>query len=160
MKKFKAIIAVVLSLVIVLSFASMTVSAENETKTLKILSYNVAGLPIALNVPLKQAAIGKYVNSADYDIVALQEDFTYHSYLDAEMSAYPFKSIHTGSIPWGDGLNVYSKTTIYSEFRQEWDMLSGVLDGGSDELTPKGFLYSVIELEDGVYLDFYVIPVQ
>ena len=157
MKKFKALIAVVLSLVIVLSFASMTVSAENEPKTLKILSYNVAGLPIDLDVHLKQAAIGKYINDSDYDIVALQEDFTFHMYLDEQVKTLPYKTVHTGSIPWGDGLNVYSKTAIYNEERQIWDKLSGVVDGGNDELTPKGFLYTVIELEDGVYLDFYTI---
>lgn len=157
MKKFKALIAVVLSFVIVLSFASMTVSAANEPKTLKILSYNVAGLPIDLDVHLKQAAIGKYINNRDYDIVALQEDFTFHTYLDEQINNFPNKTIHSGSIPWGDGLNVYSKTKIYDEERQVWDKLSGVVDGGNDELTPKGLLYTVIELEDGVYLDFYTI---
>ncbi len=157
MKKFKALIAVVLSFVIVLSLASMTASAENESKTLKILSYNVAGLPIDLDVHLKQAAIGKYINASDYDIVAVQEDFTFHMYLDEQIKTFPYETIHTGSIPWGDGLNVYSKTKIYEEYREEWDKLSGVVDGGNDELTPKGFLYTVIELEDGVYLDFYVI---
>ena len=157
MKKFKAIIALVLAMIVALSFATMTVSAEYEAKTLKILSYNVAGLPIDLDVHLKQAAIGKYINNNDYDIVAVQEDFTYHSYLDEQIKTYPYKTNHTGSIPWGDGLNIYSKTTIYNEERQPWDKLSGVVDGGNDELTPKGFIYSVIELEDGVYLDFYVI---
>ena len=157
MKKFKAIIALALAMIVALSFATMTVSAEYEAKTLKILSYNVAGLPIDLDVHLKQAAIGKYINNNDYDIVAVQEDFTYHSYLDEQIKTYPYKTNHTGSIPWGDGLNIYSKTTIYNEERQPWDKLSGVVDGGNDELTPKGFIYSVIELEDGVYLDFYVI---
>ena len=157
MKKFKAIIALVLAMIVALSFATMTVGAEYEAKTLKILSYNVAGLPIDLDVHLKQAAIGKYINNNDYDIVAVQEDFTYHSYLDEQIKTYPYKTNHTGSIPWGDGLNIYSKTTIYNEERQPWDKLSGVVDGGNDELTPKGFIYSVIELEDGVYLDFYVI---
>ena len=157
MKKFKAIIALALAMIVALSFATMTVGAEYESKTLKIFCYNVAGLPIDLDVPLKQAAIGKYINDNDYDIVAVQEDFTYHSYLDEQIKTYPYKTIHTGSIPWGDGLNVYSKTTLYNEERQVWEKLSGVIDGGSDELTPKGFLYTVVELEDGVFLDLYTI---
>jgi endonuclease/exonuclease/phosphatase family metal-dependent hydrolase len=139
-----------------MSVLGLTATA-NETKTLKILSYNVAGLPIDLDVHLKQAAIGKYINDSDYDIVALQEDFTFHMYLDEQVKTYPYETNHSGSIPWGDGLNVYSKTKIYEEYREEWDMLSGVVDGGNDELTPKGFLYTVIELEDGVYLDLYTI---
>ena len=156
MKKFRSVLAVVLCFIMVMSVLSVSASAA-EAKTLKILSYNVAGLPVDVDVPLKQAAIGKYINENDYDIVALQEDFTFHSLLDNEITAYPFETQHSGTIPWGDGLNIYSKTKIYNEYREEWDQLSGVLDGGSDELTPKGFLYSVIELEDGVYLDFYVI---
>ena len=156
MKKLRALIAVVLCLIMAMSVLSVTATA-NETKTLKILSYNVAGLPIDLDVHLKQAAIGKYINDSDYDIVAVQEDFTFHSYLDEQIKIYPYETNHTGSIPWGDGLNVYSKTKIYQEYREEWDMLSGVIDGGNDELTPKGFLYTVIELEDGVYLDLYTI---
>ena len=94
MKKFKAIIALVLAMIVALSFATMTVGAEYEAKTLKILSYNVAGLPIDLDVHLKQAAIGKYINNNDYDIVAVQEDFTYHSYLDEQIKTYPYKTNH------------------------------------------------------------------
>lgn len=157
MKQLKKILAVTLCMLMAFSVMSIGVGAENEAKTLKILSYNVAGLPIDIDVPLKQAAIGKYINENDYDIVAVQEDFTFHSFLADEVTNYPYQTIHSGSIPWGDGLNIFSKTKIYNESRTEWDSLSGVLDGGNDELTPKGYLYSVIELEGGVYLDFYVI---
>lgn len=156
MKRFKSLLAVVLSVLMVLSLFSVTVAAE-ESYTLKIISYNVAGLPVDIDVPLKQSDIGEYINSKDYDIAAVQEDFSFHTYLDEAITTYPYKTVHTGSIPWGDGLNIYSKTKIYNESRTTWDSLSGVFDGGSDELTPKGFLYTVIELEGGVYLDFYVI---
>lgn len=152
----KKLLAVVLTVLMVFSVFSVTAAAE-ETYSLKILSYNVAGLPTNVDVPLKQYDIGKYINASDYDIVALQEDFTFHSMLADEVTSYPYQTIHSGSIPWGDGLNVFSKTKIYNESRTKWDALSGVLDGGSDELTPKGFLYTVIELEGGVFLDFYVI---
>lgn len=157
MKKFRAVIASVLCVLMAVCVMSVSAGASNEVKTLKILSSNVAGLPIDIDVPLKQAAIGKYINARDYDIVAVQEDFTFHTYLADEATNYPYKTIHTGSIPWGDGLNVFSKTKIYNEERVVWDSLSGVLDGGSDELTPKGFVYTVVELEGGVYLDFYSI---
>ena len=156
MKKLRSILAVVLCLIMAMSVVSISVSAA-EAKTLRILSYNVAGLPIDIDVSLKQKEIGKIINASDYDIVAVQEDFTYHESLVGEIKTFPYQTITTGSIPWGDGLNILSKTTIYNEYREEWDQLSGVIDGGNDALTPKGFLYSVIELEDGVYLDFYTI---
>lgn len=153
----KKLLAIFLCLLMTVSLFSVTAAAEGEAKTIKILSYNVAGLPVDIDVPLKQKDIGKYINENDYDIVALQEDFTFHKYLDEEIKTYPYTTVHTGGIPGGDGMNIYSKTKIYNEERVTWETLSGVFDGGSDELTPKGFLYSVIELEDGVYLDFYVI---
>ena len=157
MKQLKKILALTLCALMIFSVMSMGAGAANEAKTLKILSYNVAGLPIDLDVNLKQAAIGRYLNVNDYDIVAVQEDFTFHPYLAGEITSYPYQTNHSGSIPWGDGLNIFSKTTLYNEYREEWETLSGVLDGGNDALTPKGFLYSVVELEDGVFLDFYVI---
>ncbi len=157
MKQLKKILAVTLSLLMIFSVMSMSASAAGETNKVTILSYNVAGLPIDIDVPLKQAAIGKYINENDYDIVALQEDFTFHSYVVDNITNMPYQTVHTGSIPWGDGLNVFSKTTVYNETRTEWETLYGVLDGGNDELTPKGFLYTVVELEGGVFLDLYVI---
>ena len=156
MKKLRSILAVVLCLIMAMSVVSISASAAEE-KTLRILSYNVAGLPIDIDVSLKQKEIGKIINNSDYDIVAVQEDFTYHNSLAGEIKTFPYQTITTGSIPWGDGLNIFSKTTIYNEYREEWDQLSGVIDGGNDALTPKGFLYAVIELEDGVFVDFYTI---
>jgi exonuclease III len=156
MKKLRSILAVVLCFIMAMSVVSISASAA-EAKTLRILSYNVAGLPIDIDVSLKQKEIGKIINESDYDIVAVQEDFTYHESLAGEIKTFPYQTISTGSIPWGDGLNIFSKTTIYNEYREEWEQLSGIIDGGNDALTPKGFLYTVIELEDGVYLDFYTI---
>ena len=153
----KKLLSVLLCLLLTLSLFSVTAAAGDEAKTLKIVSYNVAGLPIDIDVFAKQADIGRYLNASDYDIVALQEDFTFHQYLDEQMTSYPYTTVHTGGIPGGDGLNVYSKNTIYNEYRAEWEKLSGIIDGGNDALTPKGFLYTVVELEGGVYLDFYVL---
>ena len=64
---------------------------------------------------------------------------------------------HSSGIPGGDGMNVFSKYPIYNAERTPWDMTYGVIKEGADELTPKGILYSVIDLGDGLYVDFYVI---
>lgn len=167
MKKIKALTAILLSLVILFSFASFNVSAEEaQPKEFSALCYNVAGLPDlnkilgkegAKDVPANQKRIGEIFNSSNYDIIAVQEDFGYHSKLVKELTNYPYKTVHTGGIPGGDGMNVYSKTAIYNEKRTAWESLYGVIDHGADEMTPKGILYCVIDLGDGVLVDFYDI---
>lgn len=156
MKKLRSFLAVVLCLIMAMSVVSISASAA-EAKTLRILSYNVAGLPVDIDITLNQKEIGKIINASDYDVVALQEDFTYHESLVGEVKTFPYQTITTGSIPWGDGLNILSKRPIYNVYREEWDQLSGIIDGGNDALTPKGFLYTVVELDDGIYVDFYTI---
>ncbi|MGN1442744.1 MAG: endonuclease/exonuclease/phosphatase family protein, partial [Acutalibacteraceae bacterium] len=94
----------------------------------------------------------------NYDIIATQEDFGYNDSLYAGLSAsYSYRTIHTGGVPGGDGMNVYAKTTVYNEKRTKWNSAYGVINDGADEMTPKGILYCVVEIADGVYADFYDI---
>ena len=44
---------------------------------------------------------------------------------------------------------------IYNEKRVTWNEACGILTDGSDELTPKGFVYTVIDIGNGIYVDFY-----
>lgn len=164
MKKTKKLFALLLSLVLMLSALSVCAFAE-EKKTLSLLNYNVAGLPDfkALvgkgdkNVKENQKNIGKILNSRSYDAVAVQEDFGYHSSLVGELSEYKNRTQHTGSIPGGDGMNVFSKLPVYNEERVTWNKAYGVFENGADEMTPKGILYCVLDLGDGVLVDFYDI---
>jgi endonuclease/exonuclease/phosphatase family metal-dependent hydrolase len=72
------------------------------------------------------------------------------------MNGYDYTTNHTGSIPGGDGLNLFTKDMpIYNETRVSWNEQSGILSDGSDELTPKGFVYTVIDIGNGIYVDFY-----
>ena len=133
---------------------------NSEKYTVKAVNYNVAGLPFAVltgeNVGANQKVSGKYLSENDFDIVAIQEDFGYHSQLTGAMSGFDYETIHSGSVPGGDGLNVFTKNMpIYNETRVAWNEASGILTDGSDELTPKGFVYSVIDLGNGIYVDFY-----
>ena len=164
MKKTRNVLAMLLSFVLLLSALCVPAFAA-EKKTVSLLNYNVAGLPDFKrligkgdkDVPQNQRNIGKILNSRSYDIVAVQEDFGYHSKLVGELSAYGNRTQHTGSIPGGDGMNIYSKFPVYNESRVTWNKAYGVFDNGADEMTPKGILYCVIDLGDGVLVDFYDI---
>lgn len=132
----------------------------SEKHTVKAVNFNVAGLPFGIfsgeNVAENQKVAAKYLSGNNFDIVAVQEDFGYHSNLVEGMNGYNYVTNHTGGIPGGDGLNVFtSNMPIYNEKRVTWNEASGILSDGSDELTPKGFMYTVIDVGNGVYVDFY-----
>lgn len=131
-----------------------------EKYSVKAVNFNVAGLPFGIfsgeNVGANQKAAGKYLSENNFDIVAVQEDFGYHNKLVGGMSGFGYATNHTGSIPGGDGLNVFTKNMpLYQETRVAWNDACGILSDGSDELTPKGFVYSVIDIGNGIYVDFY-----
>ena len=131
-----------------------------EKYDIKAVNFNVAGLPFAIlqgeNVGKNQKAAGKYLSENNFDIVAVQEDFGYHNQLLKGMSGFNYMTYHTGNIPGGDGLNIFTKDMpIYNETREAWNEACGILSDGSDELTPKGFVYTVIDIGNGIYVDFY-----
>lgn len=131
-----------------------------EKHTVKAVNYNVAGLPFGFfkgeNVPANQKVSAEYLSSDDFDIVAIQEDFGYHNELVENMTGYDYSTHHTGGIPGGDGLNIFTKNMpVYNETRVPWNEACGILADGSDALTPKGFVYSVIDVGNGIYVDFY-----
>lgn len=164
MKKTRKITAVLLCVAILFSLLSVVSFAE-ETKTLSLVSYNVAGLPDfgalvgkkTKDVRENQKNIGKILNAGSYDVIAVQEDFSYHSTLEKQLSSFSFKTNHTGAVPGGDGMNVFSKLPLYNEERTAWNKAYGVFANGADEMTPKGILYCVLDLGDGVLVDFYNI---
>ena len=132
-----------------------------ETGTLKILNYNVDGLPLPAFLsssgrdPLAcSKLIPAKLNACEADIIAVQEDFNFHTILKTRIDM-PYRTYHAGGIPFGDGLNLYSKLPLYNVTRVAWEKAYGIFDAGSDELTPKGFLCSSVEIADGVYVDFY-----
>ena len=131
-----------------------------EKKTVKMVNFNVAGLPFAalqgVDVAANQNVAGKYLSQNNFDIVAVQEDFGYHKSLVNGMYGFNYSTNHTGGIPGGDGLNIFTKNmAVYNTVRVEWNEACGILSDGSDELTPKGFVYSLIDIGNGIYVDFY-----
>lgn len=131
-----------------------------EKQVIKTVNFNVAGLPFAIfqgtDVAANQKVAAEYFSQNDFDIVAVQEDFGYHKNLVNNLSGFSYMTNHTGSIPGGDGLNIFTKNMpVYNETRVAWNEASGILSDGSDELTPKGFVYTVIDVGNGIYVDFY-----
>ena len=137
-------------------FSIPLVDYENSDKvTVKMVNYNIGGLPWMTNAA-KQTRNAEFIVENGYDIVAVQEDFNYHSTLAGGLDGYGYMTNHTGGIPGGDGLNIFTKNMpIYNETRVTWEKAFGVIDHGADEMTPKGFVYSVIDVGGGVYVDFY-----
>jgi endonuclease/exonuclease/phosphatase family metal-dependent hydrolase len=132
--------------------------------TLRVLTYNVAGLPQGIsssnpetNIPL----ISSLLN--DFDLVLVQEDFSYHEELvvDAE---------HTHkSIPWsvsygeeniGDGLNRFSFSSFTPVERIPWPGCNGMFDCASDCLATKGFSVARHDLAAGLYMDVYNLHME
>lgn len=137
-------------------FSIPLVDYESPDKvTIKMVNYNIGGLPWMTSAA-KQTRNAEFIVENGYDIVAVQEDFNYHSTLAGGLTGYNYLSNHTGGVPGGDGLNIFTKNMpIYNETRVTWDEAFGVIDHGADEMTPKGFVYSVIDIGNGIYVDFY-----
>jgi hypothetical protein len=115
-----------------------------------VLSYNVAGLPegISQSNPVRYSdSIGKLVN--EFDIVHVQEDFCYHHQLTKHIR-HPYMTEPSGCVPFGDGLNTFSRFLISGFKRIKWQHCNG-----TDCLTPKGFSFSRILIAPGHNVDFY-----
>ena len=160
MRKIKSIVAVALTVLMLMScFVVYGSAQENNSFTVKMINYNVAGLPnfSGKDVAKHQGDVAEYFVANNFDIIAVQEDFGYHKNLVAGLDGYNYQTNHSGSIPGGDGLNIFTKNMpMYNEARYEWDMSYGPIAEG-DTLTPKGIIHSVIDVGNGVYVDFYNI---
>ncbi|MDX3773367.1 endonuclease/exonuclease/phosphatase family protein [Chromatiaceae bacterium AAb-1] len=120
-----------------------------------VLTYNVAGLPDAFssgNPATNTVKISPLLNS--YDVVLVQEDFSYHSDLVRYLQ-HSYQSPHSGNIAIGDGMNQFSFPAVSDFHRVKWHDCYGVFDSGSDCLTPKGFSFSRVHLNNNAIVDIY-----
>ena len=159
MKKMKKALALTLAALMVVGLAHVTpaqVKAE-EDNTFTVLSLNVAGLPAILSSgdPANNTVkISPLLNN--FDIVSVQEDFSYHKELISEMEL-PYQTEHSGNVVVGDGMNIFSRFPIYNDKRVAWEERYGLIENGADQLTPKGILYTAIEIAPGYFIDVYDI---
>ena len=158
MKRYTKMLAFLLAVVLLAAEAvipvSANVDAENDN-TFSVLSLNVAGLPaiISSGDPANNTTrISPLLNN--YDIVSVQEDFSYHKDLISELTL-PYRTEHSGNVMVGDGMNIFSKFPIYLETRYKWNDSYGFIENGADQLTPKGIVYTSIEIAPGYFVDVY-----
>lgn len=122
----------------------------------KVLTYNVAGLPegISKSDPAKNSPlISPRLNA--YDLVVVQEDFSYHAELVSAATHANKSTPMKGGTDLGDGLNTLSRFPFATFTRTKWNKCNGYVDGSNDCLTPKGFTRFVVDLGSGREVDFY-----
>ena len=161
----KKTLCILLSLLLLLPTA-LFAAAEPQTGTLRMLAYNVSGIPVVggfqgssyTATQERARLIGGLLNGTDADFIGTEEDFNGADALAAEMTNYPYRSYTSGGLAQGQGLNVYSRSPIYNVRRVKWNVEYGTLSGSMDALSNKGFLYCLAELVPGVYV--HVIQVH
>jgi exonuclease III len=132
-------------------------SARSSEGELRVLTYNVAGLP-AIFSDSKPAVNSKLISPLlnPYDVVLLQEDFHYHAdVMSAAVFPYEVSPRRHGLIGYGDGMAILSRAPLSGERRVKWKRCNGFFEAKSDCLTPKGFTVVELELAPGVVVDLY-----
>ena len=135
---------------------------------LNIMTYNVSGIPVLgdnqgtqreFKGKARMKKIGEMLcRESDCDIIGAEEDFNNHQALACTMAKeYKYQSFSKGGVPYGDGLNIFSKKPVYNVKRTPWRKCFGYFAGANDRLAEKGILSSVIEIEKGVFIDFYLL---
>lgn len=125
---------------------------EKSQGSLRLLTYNIAGLPELLSSAVTErsssiAVIGERINP--FDIVNVQEDFNYNKFLYSK-NTHAYRTENMGGVPFGDGLSTLSKYPIVDFERVSWSACHG-----TDCLTPKGFTFARIQLAKSVFVDVY-----
>ncbi len=133
--------------------------AENEAKTLLVLTYNVAGLLEGMSGSHPEENIPKIsplLNS--FDLVLVQEDFFYHQELVQDLilqyQSEPM-SDNKDEFPISDGLNRASNFAFEPVARVQWPDCNGQTDCASDCMARKGFSYARTSLSSDVEVIVY-----
>ncbi|KAI1873724.1 uncharacterized protein JN550_002993 [Neoarthrinium moseri] len=144
---------------VVLSTALVGKSLAATSGDFNALAMNVAGLPAIFNgneVPGDKATNARTIGSKfaeyGYDIIHVQEDFNYHANI-YETDNHKYRTATSGGVPFGSGLNTLANFDWIDYTRVKWDTCSDA--SSNDCLTPKGFTFMRLKVDDGVYVDCY-----
>ena len=125
--------------------------------SLRVLSYNVAGLPGFLSSShpgTNHALISPLLNR--YDLVFAQEDFAYHRQLvQSTKHLYSVSPLPPASTMFGDGLCGLSVFPLDLTTRVRWESCFGYFGYSSDCFGEKGFSMARAQLTRGVLVDVY-----
>ena len=131
--------------------------------SLRLLTYNVAGLPDGLSSADgdgidRMTQIRPLLN--DFDVVGLQEDFIEENHVIVTDTTHDtvkwFDSLNDWGKPFlGSGLSMLSRDLVVVDyFEEHYTACHGVLDGASDCLASKGF--QVLRVQVGEHeIDLY-----
>ncbi|MDS0527805.1 endonuclease/exonuclease/phosphatase family protein [Clostridium sp. SHJSY1] len=156
--KFTSILTTtIVTIALVLPLHQIPAKASENSRTFKVLSLNVAGLPAILSSskPSSNTSLMSPLLN-NYDVVSVQEDFAYHNDLISKVTL-PYLTPTSGNVPLGDGMNFMSRFPLYETTRYKWKDSHGIISDGADQMTPKGILYSSMEIEPGYFVDIYDI---
>ena len=156
----KKILCVLLCGIFLLSSAVCVHAQDADTDTLRLIAYNVSGIPLVgdfqgtvfTTTRGRAQKIGRMLNGTGVDFIGTEEDFNANKYLAAEMTDYPYHSFSSGGLAQGQGLNVFSSHPLYNIQRVKWDKEFGYLSGSMDAISNKGFIYCLMEWKEGVYI--------
>jgi endonuclease/exonuclease/phosphatase family metal-dependent hydrolase len=136
----------------------LAVPTQAASGKVKVLTYNVAGLPdgvMTAHPSSNMPRIGELLG--DYDLVFVQEDFAYAAELRRKLilpyASEPF--VRGGKLDFGDGLSQFSRLPFEGYRRIPWRACNGIVDSYFDCLTPKGFTVARQTLAPGVEVDVY-----
>ncbi|MEZ0227708.1 MAG: hypothetical protein ACAI25_03730 [Planctomycetota bacterium] len=125
--------------------------------TFKALTYNVAGLPQVVSKvspSTNTTLISPLLNA--YDLVVVQEDFSYQVELASAVTHPQRTAAHTGySTILGDGLHAFSRVPFSGLVRTKWIDCNGWINQANDCLASKGFFLIELEPSPGVKIHFY-----
>ena len=132
------------------------------------LPEKIAGISINPGAPGEAgaAAIGNKVRTRGWDIMALSEDFNYHTQLVEPIKDLYHIGTHGGSVSTSlnnptDGLGLFVAKkdgwSFSNETRVIWNDHYGEINNGADGLIDKGFRYYTISIAPGVEIDLYCL---
>jgi endonuclease/exonuclease/phosphatase family metal-dependent hydrolase len=144
--------------VVALATWACSASASANTGHVRVLTYNIAGLPDGFSTEHPSRNMGRIGQLlVGNDIVLLQEDFAYATALRQGMT-FPFQSapfLRAGRLDFGDGLSQFALLPFAPLQREAWRTCHGIVGAYMDCLTPKGFTFTVQTLANGVRVDVY-----
>ena len=175
MNDMKIFVKNVLLVLLMVPLATMT---KAQTEEFTISTLNVDGLPTTLMfIPINIGGpgetwtpkISEYLAGKAYDLVAVQENFSYHNELCSKLDDYlhdawngpmaidKLGSVDESRMPF-DGLNLFWRKDITGQRKDsvKWERsCGGLLDHCSDSLVTKGFRRYELTLKGGAELVVY-----